>query len=445
MVIRSVSRRDFLRTAALGLGLAATGPLVQLAGIRPAHAAALRQEEVTLEFWEPPTSANPDEDKRFWDDLNARFTAETKIKVNFQYIPWDQVYNKWVAAIASGAVPDLTTSGSEATIQFAAEGHVLPVDDLIQELGGEEAFWPSISYYKWNGHIWGVPYIEGSWIQYYRKDLLEAAGLDHPPQNWDELVSAAKLLTKDDVYGLVISYAKNYGPQFPLYMMMYSNGGAILDKDGKVVFNSPQNKQALQLMADLYLTHKVVPPESTNADFAPDSVYGNGKGAMMWNYMLQAARLKKQFPEIYEKTGFDLIPAGPTGIHPSFGATNPIWIFSKSRYPEEAKAYIKFFMRPENLKAWIKESGWLPPLRSLARDADLAAAGPWWEVAIKALDNTIRTGFVYGAHPGNGVVEGRFFAAQMIQDMVVNGRGADEVLADYHQQFEEIYAKYATS
>lgn len=33
----------------------------------------------------------------------------------------------------------------------------------------------------------------------------------------------------------------------------------------------------------------------------------------------------------------------------------------------------------------------------------------------------------------------------MIQDMVVNGRGADEVLADYHQQFEEIYAKYATS
>lgn len=78
------------------------------------------------------------------------------------WVPWDQMYVSKINAIQSGEVPDMSFMGVEQQVEFAEMDAVIPVDDLVEELGGPEAFSGGLKYHwfqpSWSdeGHYWGV-------------------------------------------------------------------------------------------------------------------------------------------------------------------------------------------------------------------------------------------------------------------------------------------------
>ena len=56
------------------------------------------------------------------------------------WIPWEQMYVSKINAIQGGEVPDMSFMGVEQQVEFAEMDAVIAVDDLVEELGGPEAF-----------------------------------------------------------------------------------------------------------------------------------------------------------------------------------------------------------------------------------------------------------------------------------------------------------------
>ena len=135
-----------------------------------------------------------------------------------------------------------------------------------------------------------------------------------------------------------------------------------------------------------------------------------------------------------------MMPKGPSGRPGSFGATNGHMIFAKTKNPDAARKFVLFLHSEENLVAWSKGTGWLPPLRKAA-DAPELKNSPGLQAMLAQLKagGVVRTGYEYGAHPANGRVEGKQYFAELLQEVAINKKPVEEVMAKYQKALEQEY------
>ena len=87
---------------------------------------------------------------------------------------------------------------------------------------------------------------------FYNVDMLKNAGIN-PPTTWEELYSAAKALTTEDVYGLVLPVEDSGYTLFNWWPFMWMNGADVLSTDrSKCVVNSPEMVQALDFWGSFF-------------------------------------------------------------------------------------------------------------------------------------------------------------------------------------------------
>src|SRR5699024_11129275 len=82
---------------------------------------------------------------------------------------------------------------------LAAEGAVVPVYELMQKNGidfSADQFVPAISAYYSNadGQMLSMAFNTSTPVLYYNKDLFKKAGIENPPQTWQELEKMAQKL-----------------------------------------------------------------------------------------------------------------------------------------------------------------------------------------------------------------------------------------------------------
>ena len=104
---------------------------------------------------------------------------------------------------------------------------------------------------QFDGQVWGLPRAFSTKALYWNKGLFEEAGVDMPdgPQTWDDVMTAAKAITENtDAAGIGIPAADFDNTMHEFLNWLYSNGGQVIDADGNVVFDSPNNVETLQFM-----------------------------------------------------------------------------------------------------------------------------------------------------------------------------------------------------
>jgi multiple sugar transport system substrate-binding protein len=165
-----------------------------------------------------------------------------------------------------------------------------------------------------DGFLTGVPIVTEQEVLYYRKDLLEAAGLK-VPTTIDELKdTAAKLTNKDkELYGFVAR-----GQRSPLVTQfssfLYSYGGDWFDqKTMKASIDTPEALQAMETYSTLLREYG--PPGTLNMSWPQAvAIFAQGKVAMytdasaIFNNLLDPTK-----SEVADKTGVARFPAGPAG------------------------------------------------------------------------------------------------------------------------------------
>ena len=136
------------------------------------------QKGVTLTLWTMPNSPKPKEDLQ---KMVEPFTAKTGVKVDVQEVGWDVQFDRIRNAAVSGEGPDITQAGTTQVPFFAALGGFTDLSDRVEDIGGSGAYaegiWNTTQVEGQEG-TWAVPWFTEARSIYYRKDVLEKAGID---------------------------------------------------------------------------------------------------------------------------------------------------------------------------------------------------------------------------------------------------------------------------
>ncbi|MBN2979910.1 MULTISPECIES: ABC transporter substrate-binding protein [Cohnella] len=399
----------------------------------------------TLTFWMK---------KQLFDDQNElvqerakQFGEENNVDVNVELIAYEDFYPKWSAAIESKTVPDVSFFGYQEIGQFYGKGVLEDVSGLITEIEAANGeIQPSMKKaITFDGKQYGVPFWTESQVLYYRKDMLEAAGFDGPPETWDEFRSMAKALTDPGkgVYGAGIGYGKgNSDAEFLTRGIIWSYGGSVDTKDGGAIVNSPETVQATQFIRDIFLTDGSTPPSAVGWDDSGNNkAYLSGQAAMIFNVGSTLATIKNENPDLYEKTGIAMYPAGPKGRFIP-GISNNLGIFKDSANKDLAKKFIAFMLEPDWYKTWVEKGA---PLTGPVLTA-LKSEPVWQEEKNKAFVESVDEFYFLGYPDEYSPQAGEVFNLRIVNDtfqkLLLEANYTPEIaVQDLHQKIAEIYEK----
>jgi multiple sugar transport system substrate-binding protein len=287
--------------------------------------------------------------------------------VDVLIVPHGQGDQRLIAAQAVGAPLDVV---NEVNADFIEADYLLPLDDVIDEMGRDD-FKPG-SIYHFADHDYAIGYSGGThgtlWV---RTDLLEEAGLE-PPTTYAELLAAAEAMTQDtdgdgkiDIWGIGLPAGSDGATMTRLKPFIYQNCGSWFDKEGNLTYDSPGVLEALERYIALV---EYSPPDVTSWSwFGGIDAFTTGRIAMHPYGGRLGVNLWRQAPEIRENTSVIYFPVGDE-VQAGRGAFDWVALSSTSAHPEEAKEFLKFFLSPEQLsKLLISVPGHLiPPTYSAA-------------------------------------------------------------------------------
>jgi multiple sugar transport system substrate-binding protein len=209
---------------------------------------------VEIDFWSTETQS--DRQAIIQVLIDTFEIMNPNVKINLIPVDENDMATQLNTAAAAGNLPALLESAAENAVAFGSQGLLDSgaVTDLINTIGKDKFYEGTLklnetsapgSYYAAPFHGW----VQGIW---YRADWFEAAGLN-PPSTWQDILKAAEYFYQPDnnQYGILVgTTAEAYTEQcFTQFAM--SNGGALFDKEGKLIFNSSEMKEAVEFYTEL--------------------------------------------------------------------------------------------------------------------------------------------------------------------------------------------------
>lgn len=250
---RAISRKQALKTAA-GVAVGAAG-LATLGA--PAHAAgparAASATNVTISMWTT--------DHLYIQFFGARAKEwernypQYKFTYNFLQLNYQEMFDKVLASLAAGSgAPDLIGLEINAFSRFMKGDIALKtLVDLTPRIGAQrsefvEARWDP---YIFKGRIYGVESALCPAGLYYRKDILDAAGIKTPFDSYQDLLAAGRILKKQGKYICVAERVGSTGLGPIVFMELFQQqGGHIFDADGRLTLNDPRAVRALEYLVN---------------------------------------------------------------------------------------------------------------------------------------------------------------------------------------------------
>lgn len=250
------------------------------------------------------------------------FEEEYGVTVELTQLAEDQLSDQYNVKLNAGTdeIDVMMYRPLQENKLFASNGYLAD----ISELAGEATDWDLGDFQpgpaaltSFEGALVGVPIITERTVLYYRKDLLEAAGLS-VPTTLEELDEAAAAIhaANPEISGYVGRTGKSAAvTQFNAFL--YSYGGTWIAEDGTSAIGSPEARAAYAYYGNLIRNH-------TNATINPEmswpeafAVFQQGQAA----FLADADSLYKNMtdPEkstVSESVGFAPFPAGPAGSKP---------------------------------------------------------------------------------------------------------------------------------
>lgn len=310
-------------------------------------------------------------------DIDAWLADNAGYTVSVEYVPWGQCQERSITLAAAGDPAAISYMGSRVLKQLAGSGLIRAFDMSEDELATYQA--SVLGTVQFDGDVWGLPRAFSTKALYWNKTLFAEAGVDMPdgPQTWDDVMMAAMAITENtDSAGIGMPAASFDNTMHEFLNWLYSNGGEVIDADGNVVFDSPENVATLQFFADLLPYMQDGPVAYDRAELEPlfaqsrIGMYTNGG----WG---RAVTGDIDF-------GLNLIPAGPMGDHSTLLITDSLVVFEGSGVEEASTSLVKFLTSPDRQAAFDEAGGWTP-IRETERSAELVANDPTWEVFVSSV------------------------------------------------------------
>lgn len=341
--------------------------LLALAGAAPAIAQDVK--EITFINCGDELTAGYADYFAAWEADNPGF------KVVPEVVGWGQCQDKVTTLAAAGTPVGLAYVGSRTLKQFAQNDLIVPIPMTDEEKASYYNFVPETVTFE--GTQWGVPVAFSTKALFWNKDLFKAAGLDPevPPKTWAEEIAFAKQIAdKTDAagFGVVAKTFDNTMHQFLHWV--YTNNGSVIDADGNITLDSPQNLAALTALKDIVPYAEEGPTAYEQNEVR--SIWLDGKLGMIQGGVGAALRAD----EAKMNWGVAPLPVGPDAKGPgTLLITDSLAVFKGTGVEDQAISLAKYITTGE--RQWAAEMAQgLTPLRPLEpQTSELVAKTPYWK------------------------------------------------------------------
>lgn len=314
---------------------------------------------ITIEFWHGHTGP----DGQVMQELVDQFMKENPdIKIQTTAVAWNDLFTKAELAVANNQGPDLVTMPMDRLIIYR-DKVFKPVDDLlpgtIVKDKYDQGIWKGITL---DGKTYGVPLDTHPYVLYYRKDLVEQAGLSPLPKDRpltkEEFLTYAKALTKDGNFGFGFKQVAQH-VWWDYWSFLLQWGGNMLTPDVKeAAMNSQAAQDALQYMLDLQTKEQVAPPDQLDWKTLL-GMFNEGQVAMIMHGSWLIPALEDS------KVAYDtaMLPQWGPGPYAAW-ANNHFFAFTRldEQRTQAALKFVQWMGKPENSARWGLVSGNVPAL-----------------------------------------------------------------------------------
>jgi sorbitol/mannitol transport system substrate-binding protein len=248
------------------------------------------------------------------------FTEETGISVSFTVLPENDVRDKISQEFSSqaGQYDVATLSNFEIPI-YANSEWIAPLDDFVAadtEFDQDDILPPMTeSLSGEDGRLYGEPFYGESSFLMYRKDVLEAAGLEMPAKpTWQEVgeIAAAVDGAEPGMAGICLRGQPGWGQVFaPLTTVVNTFGGTWFTADWQAEVDGEGFKKAVDFYVDLVREHgEVGAPQAGFTECLNNLVQGNA--AMWYDATSAAGSLEAEGSPVRGKIGYVAAPVVET-------------------------------------------------------------------------------------------------------------------------------------
>ncbi|MGH2532359.1 MAG: ABC transporter substrate-binding protein [Thermomicrobiales bacterium] len=462
---RSLNRRQLVRrSAGAAAGLAAAPVLLRYAGKSVAAQDDIPRAE---------SSATVDgqlfvlQDQDFHPDHNDFLRSE--IEAYCEVNGWDleitevagfqgggDLNQLLVGSVQAGNAPDLLIKDHQAR-QLHFLGVLEPTTDLVEEMvetWGEAS--PGMSDAAFfDDEWWGVPFFSriGGW--YARRDVLEEAGIDFDTgvATLEQRRDAALAVSDPDgqQWGWGVTVNRSGDGRSMVSYTLWAHGSTLQDETGELItFNTPETIAGLEWLRETYTAEEWAPMMPPGVNSWTDTSNNEAFLAGTLVFTSNAGTM-------YAKAVFDQVPFADQIIY----LPNPVRISDNAFLDSIGGTKFHVIKDTKNKEATYDLIRHLmtEPVQQRIYDISRAYAAPayrnpWsWEV-LQTEDNSTRaepvvwnedrfTGLRWPG-PSSAAVDavgGGNYHTDMAAE-VIQGKPADEVAAEYHERFVQIWKDF---
>jgi len=313
------------------------------------------------------------------DEFNA---AHPGVTVSFQAMPanTDTQHDAYVTYLsARQSNIDLYSLDVIWTAEFAKAGWIGELPDGF--LNRDEFLEGPLTSVTYEGKPYAVPWFTDAGVLYYRRDLLEEAGVE-VPQTWDEFVSVCKTVAAPrGMDGFVWQGARYEGLVCDFLEFLWGMGGRL---DAEALREDPSKVKrdiasTLRMMRSLL--DEGVSPESVLTYKEEDArrVFTEGHALFMRNWPYAWSMAQDEGSKVAGMVGTARLAHAPGETpYSTIGGWN-VAVSAYTEHPDEALEFLRFITGEKSLKERAIAGAYLPTRKSTYADPDVLAANPHYE------------------------------------------------------------------
>ena len=349
------NRRSLLKGGATLLAAAATMSSEQLLGYAKAWAQTAQWKpeagaKINLLRWKRFVEA---EDAAFMKIVDA-FQKATGVTINVSNESYDDVQPK--ASVAANTGQGLDMVWGLYSLPFLFPTRCTDMTDVADHLGKTCGGWTQSgeAYGKFNGKWIGIPVAATGALVNYRISAMEKAGFKQFPGDLAGFAELIKVMNKNGTpAGMALGHASGDANGW-LHWALWAHGGNLIDKNSKVVINSPETAKSLEYVKGLY--DNFVPGTASWNDSNNNKAFLAGQLYLTVNGISIYVAAKKDNPQIAEDMNHAHLPPGLDGKTRELNLSFTMVVFNFTKYPQACKAFTAFLLEPAQFNPWIESA-----------------------------------------------------------------------------------------
>lgn len=280
---------------------------------------------------------------------------------------------KLKAEMQAGIQPPIfNLFGGADTITYSQAGRLLPLNDILTEIGLGDAFL-NLDSFTVDGKIYGLPesgFVEGF---FYNKKIFAEAGVE-VPKTWDEVYAVSEKIKEKGYIPIAMGAAGADGwvPNMILNNLFIGLGGPDLQKGfktGESKWTDPAVVGAFQHIRDL-VEKGYIDKNALGIDYAAGQAnFYTGKAGMIFDGSWAIGGFTGDTSKIKDDIGFFRNPdiGGPGDGYINAGFSNGYGFSAnlKDNELEAVKAFIKNYYSKDNQKRLMIEISRIPSMKGI--------------------------------------------------------------------------------